>query len=257
MPAGGQDPAYPAQTAAVHRRRQLVRPGEAAHRVRQVAVRVGVAGERARARARGGRTSRGRSSPAARAWVRDLEDHDAAARAHDARHLGDAAAADRRSCARRSRPSRRRSSRWRTAARARRPTRSAAPGALRARAREHPLGEVAGDDLAVAPDRARERDREVAGAGRDVDRAAAGTDRRRARPRERASGGAGPPSSPCSSRRRARRCGRTSRAPGPLRACRRLPLGHYFRSDRKATAAVELLRRQRPCRERRHRLRSG
>ncbi len=53
--------------AAVEALGQLVRPGEALHRVRQVGVGVGVAGERARSAGRRGRTTRGRRSRAAAA----------------------------------------------------------------------------------------------------------------------------------------------------------------------------------------------
>ncbi|MGA2758373.1 MAG: hypothetical protein ABSF58_13570 [Solirubrobacteraceae bacterium] len=49
---------------------------------------------------------------------------------------------------------------------------------FRARSGEHLLGEVAGHHLAAGGDGARQRDREIAGAGRDVDHPAAWPDRR-------------------------------------------------------------------------------
>ena len=51
-------------------------------------------------------------------------------------------------------------------------------GRLRARAVEHPLGEVAADHLAAGRHAPRELERQIAGAGGDVEHAAAGADAR-------------------------------------------------------------------------------
>ena len=284
--AGGQHVADLLEPARSISAASAARAREAPDRVRQVRVGVGDARRRLdAAQARGERAERPgqaaeqrhdavepqprRSSDSGgRVGVGDLEHDDAAARAHDAHHLRQAAAevvevaraeADRRGVE---------ASRRRRAAPARPPIRSAgarAPGALagrlRARAVEHRLGEVAADDLAAGADAARELERQVAGAGGDVEHAICRARRARARPRARASGGAGRPSSPCSSGRRRPRCGRTSRAPGPPRsvpACvrwvRRLVaagIAGLLQLREEVDDRLELLRRQ--VLERRHR----
>ena len=154
---------------------------------------------------------------------------------------------DRRSCARRSRPWRRRRSRPRRAARARRPTRSAARRprglGLAACPREHRLGEVAAHHLSAGSDAPRELERQVAGAGGDIEHAAARADAGEVRrPLAPAVVQAGRHHA-CSAGHRPPRCGRTSPAPAPPRAfprhgCHGCGHASYFSCDRKATTAL-------------------
>ena len=122
-------------------------PGKRLHGARQVGVGLGVAGEAPEQRHDAVEPEREERGQRRLRRRRDLEHDDAAARAHDARHLGAARARGRRSCAPRSRPSRRRRRRRGRAARARCPTPSArrARAGLRARPLEHPLREVRAD----------------------------------------------------------------------------------------------------------------
>ena len=94
--------------AAASSPRQRLGSGEALHRARQ--VRVGVVGEPAQRGTTRSNQSEKKVDSGGLLRRRDLQDDDPAARLHHARHLAQARGRGRRSCARRSRRSRRRSS---------------------------------------------------------------------------------------------------------------------------------------------------
>ena len=151
-------------------RAERLRAREALHRVRQVRVRLGRR-RAARAAARRDRTTARRTSTSGGlVGVVISSTTTRPPGPHDPRHLAQARARGRRSCARRSRRSRRRTRRRRRAARARWPTPSAGRGAFcAARARACPRRSPSRPPRRRA-DAARQLDRQVAGAGRDVER---------------------------------------------------------------------------------------
>ena len=218
--------------------------GEALHRAGQVGVGVGVGSQAPEQRHHPVEPQREEPRQRRALRRRDLEDHDPPAGAHDARHLGDPALevgevaraeADGGGVEARRRD---------TGARARWPTPSARAGPC-ARASASISSEKSEPTTSPSgPDPAGQLDRQVAGAGGDVERPGARARRRRGRPRARASGGPGPRSSPRSSGRSSPRCDRTSRAPGSPPACRSV----RRRRERRSSWSAPLLQHARGSR---------
>ena len=171
-----------AKPASPHQRGKVLGRREALHRGGQVGVRVAARQHLAEQRDEAVEPEREeRAQRAAR--LRDLEDRDPPARAQHAPELARARARGRRRCARRSRPSPRRSSRRRTAARAGRPAPSRPAAPCGAPARACARREVEARHARRA--RAQAGEGEVAGAARGVEHAVAGPDDRLGAPSRR------------------------------------------------------------------------